>query len=284
MCSSRRQLQCLPHLSVPLLVIALLPATVHAQKMPDRPQLPPGGDPNDAVHYYLLAERLLQGAPAKAEQAYYWASRISPGTPNLLYGRWVARLMANPRQLETLFQGNERAMRSKEMIALDSLRLAFHTADPFLFGAHDQRLLRTYLNELVERELRLTGGVATADRAAIDYELKTYLNRLGPGFRAWLAYTERRFDDALSLYDRALRETKDRASLQYDRALALYHSGQYDGAVAALKNAVEERSKQQKDKFVRVHQSVASYEFMIGMALQMQNDVAARRRRTRARC
>ncbi|MGH7468459.1 MAG: tetratricopeptide repeat protein [Longimicrobiales bacterium] len=258
--------------------MALLPAPASAQSAPrDRPPLPAGADVNDVAEFYRLANQLLESNPVRAEQAYAWAARLAPGSAELWYGRFVARLLARPEFLIRWMQADVRAMRQRDMMALDSLRLAFHTADPFFFGQYDGKLLMAYFDELIERDLRQSGNTSAVDRAAIDFELTNYLKRQGPEMNGWLAYTERRFANALSHYTSALKVTKDRAGLYSSRALVFYHTGRYAEAIADLKLAVEDRSKQEKDKLVHVYESQATYEFMIGRASEAMNDTASAR-------
>jgi tetratricopeptide (TPR) repeat protein len=261
-----------------LLLFCILPLATQAQEPRDRPKLPANSDVNDPLEFMRLGESMLESAPDKAEKAFYWASRLAPGSADLLYGRYVARLLSDKGLLIRLWEGERRALRSKDMIALDSLRLAFHTADPFLFGRHDKTVLMTYLNELIDRDLRRSGAnVSMVDRAEIDFYLNNVLRQSGSEMRGWLAYTERRFADALAAYAAALKGTKDKAGLHSSRALALYHSGQYDEAIGALKSAVDERSKEDKDKLVHIYESQATYEYMIGRALEAKRDWAGAR-------
>jgi tetratricopeptide (TPR) repeat protein len=262
-----------------LLLGLLVPLATQAQEAPrDRPKLPAGSDVNDVAEYVRLGESLLESDPGKAEKAFYWASRLAPGSADLLYGRYTARLLSDKGLLIRLMEGERRALRSKEVLALDSIRFAFHTADPFLFGRYEKTRIMAYFNELIDRDVRRSGGnPAQLNRAEIDFYVESYLRQLGSEMRGWLAYIERRFPDALTAYAAALKGTKDRAGLHVSRALALYHSGQYDEAIAALKSAVEERGKEEKDRIIHMYESQATYEFMMGRALEAKRDTAGAR-------
>src|SRR5262245_248343 len=108
-----------------LLLLLFLPMATQAQEAPrERPKLPASSDVNDPIEYLRLGESLLDDAPDKAEKAFYWGSRLAPGSADLLYLRYVAHLLADKTLLVRLYERDRRTMRSKDMIALDSMRLA----------------------------------------------------------------------------------------------------------------------------------------------------------------
>jgi tetratricopeptide (TPR) repeat protein len=165
----------------------------------------------------------------------------------------------------------------KEMLALDSLRVESYVGHPFLYGQFDQLLFRTWLGSAIDQDLQRNRIASSVDRAEVDYEVEKYLNSLGPGTRAWLAHMDRRFEDALKLYALSVRDAQDRAEVHANRASVFYQIGRYDSAAAAMKNALQERSKEKKGKFVRVYESSASYEYLLGWVLETAGDDAGAR-------
>src|SRR5438067_13646829 len=76
-----------------LLLLALAPALLQAQRAPRRPRLGADGDTNDAAAYFQLGLDKAERDPAQAEAAFYWASHLDPLSPQALYALSVARLL-----------------------------------------------------------------------------------------------------------------------------------------------------------------------------------------------
>jgi len=60
-----------------------------------------------------------------------------------------------------------------------------------------------------------------------------------PGMRADVAYESKRFDEAIALYDEAIKATPQNSTLYSNRALALTQAGRLDEAIASVNRALE---------------------------------------------
>jgi predicted Zn-dependent protease len=251
-------------------VLLVVPALLSAQS-PERPQLPPGADANDPSEYMRLGEANLERDPRKAQDAFVWATRLAPNSADAWHGRWVSYLLAHPAKLDSWMRGDRRAMKSKELIAVDSIRLAIHGMNPFYFGRYDRLLFKTYIDRGLQRSL---GPAYEEARAEIEFHMENYLHQQGPEMSGWLAYTQRQFPEALDLYTRALKRTNDRAGVHWRRAELFFHLGRTDSAVASMQAAVTERGAQNEDKLTHIYESQASYEFGIGWLHEQKRDPA----------
>ncbi len=255
-----------------ILLLVAYPAAGGAQDL-ERPELPAVADTSDPIVYMRLGDAQLRTDPGRAEQAFFWASRLAPGAAEPLYGRFAAHLLANPDRLVKWMGGNPRELRSDEMVALDSLYWKAMTLRPFQFWPYERVLFDAYLQELMVRML----GPHDAASPDLEYALQRYLRDQGPELNGWLAYTERRFSDAIGLLNRAVRRSRDRASARWNLALALYQNGDLDGTLETLREALADREKQSRDKLAYAHQSSASYEYAIGWVHERKSDPTSAR-------
>jgi hypothetical protein len=254
-------------------LVLAMPSLVSAQNI-KRPPLPAGRDTNDASHYLWLAEAELERNPGKAEQAFIWATRLAPNSVEAWYGRWVAHLLSHPDRHDRWLRGDRRAMQSKEMIALDSIRLVVHGMSPFHFGRYEGLLFTTFITRTLREAL---GPRYEEARAEIEYHVENYLRSQGPAMNGWMAYTRREFSAALAHYTSALKQSRDRASIQWLRAQLFHFLGQGDSAIAALRAAAAERAKENKDRLTHIYESQAGYEFGIGWLYEQHRDLAQAR-------
>ena len=82
-------------------------------KPPKRPRLAAAADTNDSRAYYNRGLELLERDPGKAEDAFYWASRLEPTWAEAFYARRVAGFMARDRILVRYLDGVRATVRSK---------------------------------------------------------------------------------------------------------------------------------------------------------------------------
>ncbi|HEX6964271.1 MAG TPA: tetratricopeptide repeat protein [Gemmatimonadaceae bacterium] len=243
-------------------------------RAPDRPNLETSVDTNDAYAYYRLGLAKLDRDPKQAAHAFYWAARINPGLAEAYYARRVALLLQDPRRLVRYWEGDKHTVHSKEIQHIDSLEVQALGLNPFLYHALDQRLFRSIVHEIA---LEATRGSDDVQSGEIEYEMNRYISTGPLSLRAWIAYGEGRFDDALDLYAKAIKQAKHKASLRTDRARIFFQLNRPDSALAEFTQALDEMRKADKKDLVYVYESKALTEYSIAMVQQrLGNDSAAR--------
>jgi tetratricopeptide (TPR) repeat protein len=158
-------------------------------------------------------------------------------------------------------QGGRRSRDSKDLKAIDSLRMRAFRFDPFLYRRFDRAMIIAYYRD----ENRMAFGTASAaelDRAIIDY-----LESAGPSTRAWMFYSEGRLDQALVEYNHAIERSKAPGYLRIDKARTLVMQGMNKLALEELTRALEDLRKKEddKDEDVRFYDSKALVEHGIGI-------------------
>jgi tetratricopeptide (TPR) repeat protein len=195
------------------------PTRVH--DVPRRPVLWAAADTNSANTYYLHGVNRIADRPAEAAAAFYWAARLQPGWADPLYGRRVALLMTDPDRLVRYMEDNRGTIRSPEIQAIDSLQLRALSLDPFLVQTFDRPLLRVYMTRAVLQDMRREGGEPNSALAA--HMVETWLRSSDPAMRARVAYSEGRFPQALSEYERALARANSRNKPYMHTAVGRIH-------------------------------------------------------------
>ncbi|HYJ78286.1 MAG TPA: tetratricopeptide repeat protein [Longimicrobiaceae bacterium] len=233
--------------------------------MPARPVLFASADTNSAAAYYILGTQLLEQEPARAAAAFYWAHRLNPRWADALYGRRVALLMTDPARLVRYMDGVRSTVRSAEIAAIDSLQLRALTIDPFLVQKFDRQLLTRYLTHSLNDEMARAGGSA-GNMALAAHLVQTWLgdSRTDPFMRAWFAYSEGRYPQALGEYERALRRARNKSRLRTDVARLHYLSGNYDQALEHFTLAITEMRAEDDRDIVYLYQSKALLEQSVG--------------------
>ncbi|HEY9229887.1 MAG TPA: tetratricopeptide repeat protein, partial [Gemmatimonadaceae bacterium] len=211
----------------------LLLATVSVsaqQKEPKRPKLNAQADTNDAHAYYAFALQRLKDDPEKAADALYWSTRLEPSWADAYYARRVALLLIDRSMLSRYWGGDRRTVESKEVKRIDSLFYQSLTINPFVSQTLERQLFEAIADEIAGRYERAGAGSSTEVRYAIDQATRTW----GPAFRAWLAYGEGRYADALALYAQAIKEDKRNGPLHADRGRIFLNMNQPDSALAEM--------------------------------------------------
>jgi tetratricopeptide (TPR) repeat protein len=245
-----------------LAVVVARPASGQKDKKePSRPHVPIGVDTNDAQVYYDLGLAQLERDPKKAADAFFWAARLNPTGADAYYARRIALLLSDPRRLQRYWYGDRGTVQSDEIKRIDSLQLQALTINPFLSQRLDARLLKAIIDQIANDEERRTGASANE----ISYYLETWLMRAPVSMRAWRAYGNGDFREALSLYAEAIKSAKRKASLRTDRGRIFFQLDQADSALAELTLAVEEMRKSDKKDLVFLYESKALTEHSIGM-------------------
>lgn len=249
-----------------------LSATVGAQaKLPKRPELPAGADSNDAYAYSRLGFEALRNDPDVAADAYFWAARLNPIGAEAYYGRRTALLLQNPRSLLRYFRGDRSLIRSKEMLAIDSLYLHALNLDPFLGAQYDQLLVEAVVREISNQATR----GSSVSPGEIAYQLQVYLAQGPPALRAGMAYRGGAYQEALRLYAKAISDSRHKGPLLAERGRIWYQIGRHDSALVDLTRAVEEMRKEDKKDLVFLYESKAILEQRIGMIHHVAGNAAA---------
>lgn len=219
---------------------------------PMRPPLGPGADRNDWEAYFDRGAKLFREAPEEASPYLYWASRLDPARAEPYFARWSSYLFRSKNEDVFAYLRSDPALwRRPDFLAADSLRTRALMRNPF-----------------VHRGL---------EALAWDRLPGTY-NDGSRDLRAWIAYTEGKFPQAIAMYTRTIERGGARAVwTRYDRALASVAAGDMPAALADLKTLVEELRKRDEKQTLSFYASKHQLLYMIGLIhSQMGNQPASR--------
>jgi tetratricopeptide (TPR) repeat protein len=256
-------------ITVTLLVCAPLCALAQSKEEPKRPRLPAGADTNDAHVYYAYGLEQLRRQPDVAANAFYWAMMLNPVMGDAFYARRVALLLTDRRRLTRYWNEEKSTLRSAEIKRIDSLYLHALTLNPFLYEKLDQLLFRAIIDEFVNEQSLRTGTPA----GELQFAVNSWLMRAGPGTKAWQAYGEGRFQDALEEWARAIKAAKYKYGYRSMRGRLFFQLNEVDSAFAELNMAVEEMRKLDNKDLVFVYQSKALYEHSLGMVHERRGEM-----------
>lgn len=240
-------------------------------KPPRRPHLPAGLDTNEARVYYDYGLEQLRRDPEDAANAFYWATRLNPGWADAFYARRCALLLTDRYRFQKYYEYDRRTLQSDEIKRIDSLYLYSLTINPFLYRKLDLQLFHDYL-DVVADNISRRENVSSAD---VSYQINVWLMHGPASMRAWQAYGEGRFDDALNFYADAIKQSKQPAVYRADRGRLFFQLDHADSALAELSQAVEEMRKSDKKDIVYVYESKALLEHSIGLVQQRLGNTAA---------
>jgi tetratricopeptide (TPR) repeat protein len=233
---------------------------------PRRPRLDAAADTNSAAAYYSHGVRVMSSRSAEAADAFYWATRIEPGMADAWYARRIAFFMARPERFGAYMERNRRTMESREVRMADSMHLRALTLNPFLRTKFDKDLFDHYMRWEVER----ANPRERVDPVEMKYWLDNWLQSGGPATRAWVAYAEGRFPDALNHYANALRSSRNRSGIHADRARIFLLVGRPDSALVQMGQAVEQMRERDARDLVYLYESKALFEHSTGIILEQQ--------------
>ncbi|HET7229131.1 MAG TPA: hypothetical protein VFJ16_03980 [Longimicrobium sp.] len=259
-----------------LLALCAAPA-IHAQRVrdvPPRPALFAGADTNSANAYYLHGVQRVEGDPATAAAAFYWAERLNPGWSEALYARAVALLLNEPARLTDYMMGRTFLLSDPEVVAIDSLVLRANQRDPFLHSPMEKVLWMGYLRTVYRDGSR--GSSSGPDVALAEWALQSDLFRANPSFRAWLDFLSGRFPAAVEGYRRTLNTGTNRqiTELRLQLGRSQFMAGDYAGAAATLADAITRFRADDRRDIVHLYQSKAALEFTRAAALEQVGDSA----------
>jgi thioredoxin-like negative regulator of GroEL len=254
-----------------LLVVALMAAAhvafAQAKNEPKRPRLAAGADTNDARAYYDHGLAKIERDPAEAADAFYWATRINPGVADAYYARRSALLLTDRIRFERYMDDDRRTLQSDEIKRIDSLYYYALRINPFMYRGLDALLFRSYLNAIADEYQR-------RNNVNIQYEINVWLTKLPPSFKAWRAYGEGNFNDALRYYADAIKDAQFKAELRAQRGRVFLQVAQPESALAELTQSVEELRKSEQKDLVYVYESKALLEHSIGLVQQRLGNAA----------
>ena len=238
---------------------------------PKRPRLPAGVDTNNARSYYDYGLTKVERDPEEAAAAFYWATRINPTFAEAFYARRCALLLSDKGRYQKYVEDDRRTIRSPEVQRIDSLYYYSLTINPFMYRGLDALMFRGYIGSLTDDFLRRTNSSPTE----LQFEIDRWLLGAPPSFKAWRAYSEGRFPDALRLYAEAIKNAKFPSELRADRGRIFFQVGMADSALAELTQALAELRRADKKDLVFVYESKALLEHSIGLVQQRLGDKAA---------
>jgi tetratricopeptide (TPR) repeat protein len=229
--------------------VLLIAGVSEAQKKPrepKRPKMDAARDTNSAGAYYYWGLSQLERNPRAAEDAFYWASRLEPTWADPLYAQRIAFHMSNLERFWKYLVGTKYVLKSADIKRADSLHFRAMLRDPFFFRRHDKVLIDRMIEELTGEY----GGFISGD----------------PEMRAWFAYSQTRFPEAVELYAKAIAKKPKDYDLHAERARAFFHMGRFDSTVAEMTLALEGYRKEDEEDLVVLYESKAMYEFSIANA------------------
>ena len=241
---------------------------------PKRPRLSADADTNNSRSYYDLGLEKLDRDPELAADAFYWAARLDPTSADAFYGRRCALLLADKWRFQKYIEEDRRTLQSSEVKRIDSLYFYSLTINPFLYRKLDVRLFGDYIQNWAEEYARRNNVSANEVRFVVERQIQQEASQ---SMRAWQAYGDGRFRDALRLYAEAIKHARYKAGLRADRGRLFFQLGEADSALSELTLALEEMRKTDKKDLVYVYESKALLEHSIGLVQQrLGNEAAAK--------
>lgn len=218
---------------------------------PMRPALGAGADVNDWEAYFDRGAKIFRDSPAEAGAYFYWASRLDPSRAEPYFARWANFLFrAKNEDIYAYLRGDEALWRRADFIGADSLRTRAIMRNPFVHRG---------LESLVYD--RLPGNFAESRDT-----------------RAWIAYTEGKFSQAVAMHTRTIDRGGAKAAWsRYDRALAAVAGGDMALALTDLRALVEELRRRDEAELVGFYASKHHLLYMTALVHNQLGDrVAAR--------
>jgi tetratricopeptide (TPR) repeat protein len=166
---------------------------------------------------------------------------------------------------------DRRTIQSDEVKRIDSLYYYSLTINPFLYRKLDLRLWRRYV-DIIAEEIARDNNVSTGE---VRYWLDRRLAQGPVSRKAFEAYGEGRFDDALRLYAEAIKQARFKTDYRIERGRLFFQLDRSDSALAELTLALEEERKMDKKDLVYLYNSKEVLEHSIGLVQQRLGNAAA---------
>ena len=271
-----------------LLIAAATPSGAQ-QRVPRRPRLMvANADTNDATLYFQLGLEKLERDPGVAADAFYWAMRLDPMSPQSLYARGVALLLRDPQRLVKYQQRDARTMALPAVRGIDSLRFLAEMQDPFLHRGLEELQLFAYAKNAPRSEdwfgtSQSTGaGSVTGSRAGgqvaagIAGQTERFLEENDQIARGQLYYSQGELRNALQYLNVGMRN-RELDWVYAERARIFMELRQVDSAANNMWQALRLRQGPNDDWSRHVYESHAAWQFAHGRMLEDRRDTAAAR-------
>ncbi len=215
---------------------------------PFRPAVPNGSDPKSWEPYFDLGVKLMKSQPAKAAEAFYWATRFDPARAEPLFARYaVSFVLAKQEDAIAYFRSEPTILQRPDIMAADSLRSLALMRNPFV-----HRGLEILIFD------RMPGSFSDSRDT-----------------RAWIAYSNGEFTKAIDLHTGMInRGGPDALWSRFDRALAYVAANQLPLALADLRALLDALRAQDAKQTVVLYRSKHYLLYMIGMILTQQRNYA----------
>jgi tetratricopeptide (TPR) repeat protein len=246
-------------------MLVVVTTAAAAQKRPSTPSRPAVADPNSALAYYRMGMAKLGSDNQGAADALYWALELEPSWPEALYARRIAVLRSDPSDLVRYMRWDKKTRRA--LAAVDSGHFRALMQNPFVYRDLDRELVLDYYRAAIDENIRRRAG--TQDIGPdLRYQIDNYLADLmrddsDPETKAWIAFSERRFPEALRLYAKAIGKKHENPDAHEERATIFFLQQQYDSAQSELRHAIAEHKKKDDKERVVVYQPKAMLEFKL---------------------
>jgi tetratricopeptide (TPR) repeat protein len=253
-------------------LLAVLVPAVGAQKKPKEPKRPNvGGDKNDAESYYRWGIQQMDKYPDDAADAFYWAIRLEPGTPDYYYARWAALHLMDKDRLVAYYRQDNKTLRSADVRQIDSLRLHAMQLNPYLYRRFERIMVDKAFERLVLQKY------PNVDQAELVDAIRDLHQHGDAGQKAVDAYSNGNFPYALQEWAADLPSWKNKAYPHSERARIFFLLGGYDSAQAEFTSAMKELEASDKNSLVFIYDSKELYQQSLGMiAEKLGNQDAAR--------
>ena len=263
-----------------LLVALVVPSLLPAQQAPRRPRLSGDADTNDAVAYFQAGLDRLTQNPRDAANAFYWAERLDPASPQILYARHVALLMSDGNRLVSYMQRDQNTFFLDEIRQIDMLYYRALMTDPFLQPSLEEPLLIAFFRRLRTQETWLSGpgGQTRPSDFALLRAMDTTFAEYNPLWRGILAMSRGNAREALQYYARALDRRRARTDLiNLHRSIAFYHLRELDSARTAMDSAIAAMRTADTTRVRPIYESKAQWEYALGRLHEEQGNLTAAR-------
>jgi len=261
--------------ALPAVLALLTVQSLDAQQAPRRPRLGSDADTNDPVAYFNWGRERLERFPDQAYAAFYWTHRLEPGSPQALYGMWVAQLLRDPRRLVRYIDRDRRTLENDAVMALDSLRLQAEMQDPFFHRGMDELLLLAYAKAAARNE-EWFGRSEDAGSSGIVRRTEMFFEETDPYSRGRLYYSQGVMGNALQYYTIALRN-RDVDWLWVERGRLLAEVRRLDSARIAIEHALGPAMRDGAAMPHHVFESRAAWQYALGRIHEDRRDTALAR-------
>ena len=235
-------------LGLALTCMAAIARAQAAGKEPKRPKVEADMDTNDAQSFLLVAAHQLDLRPAVARDAFWWATKLDPGSAPAYYGLRMATILADESVVRLLLNGAKNERDRGDVRQLDSLDLKVELLDPFA----SRNLEGKWLARLSEVMGYTPQDVGKSFAKRGDYQF------------GLLNMWEGRLPMALEAFARSLRTAKVTSGIHALRGRIFQAVGNPDSALGSLKAAVDAAKKVEDTALVRFFQPKARYLYQMG--------------------